>query len=816
MIKPTFLMRKIWVVCIAVLFPALVGAQTVVNENGDFSDATIGDQSGITNWNLQGTSYADYEIVADPEDANDKVLKVTITNIGGVSNAWDIQPLHQNTSLQNGTQYKVLFRIKADPQGGGTPTINVAPGYNARYGVDISGSNNQWQTVEVDKFTATGTGAQQMGIHLGSSNNADSDVFYIDDFVVIESPQSAVKQTWDFESGTDGWGDADHGATVTASTDQANGGSQSIKIVGASDDASADIRNYSVSNVVEGNSVEFSIYMSSADQSNLSYLQLEFHGDGFGSYANADIGAHQVTGDQWSRVSVTVPAIGSTPLAALDIKAVMGSDSDQPTIYIDDISVNSAIYTGVINDSEGWRMISTPVSASSYSDLLENIWTQGASSGADYSSGSSNVRTFDGSIFNPVNDLTTDMTPGTGFITYVYNDDNYDSSPDGFPKALQVAGTENSGAVNPTINSGADTWSLVGNPYASTIDWDNLTKTELTGTAYVYDHRIPGYISWNGTTGDLTGGLIRPFQGFWVQNTSGASSPSLTIEEADKSSGGKLYKQSANTVPIIKLNAEMEDLRNSAFFSFTSDGKIGKDNRDALKLEPLDHADYLRLATEADGELLDINNMPLNLNEEVEVPLSVTAFKAIDGGYSKNGGEIKLTWPKLANIPEGWSLSLVDYTTGGRVDLKATKSYTFTIEGSKQKVKSRSADSDLSPIGIRAERSDDNRFGLIINPNAETLDAEDTEVVKQFALDQNYPNPFNPTTTIRYDIASQTTVELSVYNVMGQKVATLVHEAKAPGSYRAVWNAEDMSSGIYYYRLNAGSKTFTRQMTLIK
>jgi hypothetical protein len=88
-----------------------------------------------------------------------------------------------------------------------------------------------------------------------------------------------------------------------------------------------------------------------------------------------------------------------------------------------------------------------------------------------------------------------------------------------------------------------------------------------------------------------------------------------------------------------------------------------------------------------------------------------------------------------------------------------------------------------------------------------------------YALQQNYPNPFNPTTSINFQIPnpkSQTHVVLRIYNILGQEVATLVNETKTPGYYSVTWDASDMSSGVYVYRLTAGDFTATRSMMLMK
>ena len=86
----------------------------------------------------------------------------------------------------------------------------------------------------------------------------------------------------------------------------------------------------------------------------------------------------------------------------------------------------------------------------------------------------------------------------------------------------------------------------------------------------------------------------------------------------------------------------------------------------------------------------------------------------------------------------------------------------------------------------------------------------------QFALKQNYPNPFNPTTTINYELRNAIFVELSIYNILGEKVADLVSENKNAGYHSVEWYAGNQASGIYFYMISAGSFQAIRKMILVR
>jgi hypothetical protein len=102
-----------------------------------------------------------------------------------------------------------------------------------------------------------------------------------------------------------------------------------------------------------------------------------------------------------------------------------------------------------------------------------------------------------------------------------------------------------------------------------------------------------------------------------------------------------------------------------------------------------------------------------------------------------------------------------------------------------------------------------------IAPDVTSVD-ETPAVSSEYRLFQNYPNPFNPRTTIKYDLPVDARVSLKLFNILGQEVATLVNEEQKAGYKSAVWNASNVASGVYVYRLQAGDFVASRKVLLLK
>jgi hypothetical protein len=102
------------------------------------------------------------------------------------------------------------------------------------------------------------------------------------------------------------------------------------------------------------------------------------------------------------------------------------------------------------------------------------------------------------------------------------------------------------------------------------------------------------------------------------------------------------------------------------------------------------------------------------------------------------------------------------------------------------------------------------------NPIVLSMKEISNQIPTVYSLSQNYPNPFNPTTNFQFSIVNLQLVSLKIFNILGQEVTTLVNEFKQPGVYQVTWNAGGLSSGVYFYKLQAGSFTDVKKMILAR
>jgi hypothetical protein len=484
------------------------------------------------------------------------------------------------------------------------------------------------------------------------------------------------------------------------------------------------------------------------------------------------------------------------------------------------IIITYTTYSVDLTGGPCWRSLTSPVQGATYADILSGLWTQGVA-GADFTGGDSNVLLWpdvtgvsDASWLAP-SDLDNVVPEGTGFLVSVFADDDFDGSADPFPKTISVSGVPYEADVSPGMNSNSSGWTFVGNPFGSSIDFDNVTKADLTDVAYVYDRNTGGptngnngsWISTDGTVGDLANGEIAPFQGFFVQND--GSNPDITFTESSKIPGDADFYGKKKEIYAIRFQLEGEGVSSSAWLRFSENGSEELVKGDALQLYPFG-GEFAILSTRKGDQLLDIAQYTDSPGELPEIPVYVETTKS---------GEYQITVTE-AMLPPEMTLELHDLETGQTLPITPDFHYSFEInQPAKTRpdlnlvcgVQQEDIAEQFKPKAAKASYSD--RF--IIRTSL-VSGGDPGELPQALALNQNYPNPFNPTTQITYQLPREADVRLEVFDMAGRRVATLVNESISAGTHTVNFDATNLSSGVYIYRLLAGSAVITKKLTLVK
>ena len=475
-----------------------------------------------------------------------------------------------------------------------------------------------------------------------------------------------------------------------------------------------------------------------------------------------------------------------------------------------------------ISGDAGWRLLSIPKTGATSADISDD------GIGAQFTSNtdSATIYTYDNSgVYEAVSSSATTLTDGYGLAVYFFNNTQNGSSE--LPLSLDVTGSEPGTDVSVSLNklntagsvgtggSGLANsyYTLVGNPFASNYNLNSITVTggAIQDNIQLWDDSNSTYSQLDRTTPSI----VAPWQGFWVEVLNANTATGITFPTSGKTasaaSGTFFSKQNPDRVDITFTLSSENSYDEAIKLSFRSYAEFGMDVADASKLVPFD-ASYATMAFvgEYQGEaiLKSVESLPFNLTEEVTLSLQ-PQFVGVDGKFT-------FAWKGTESIPSGWEMTLHDYEAGINVDMKTESEYIFNaVSDFASKVNPRSILDGPAVKPMKAKSLSANRFGLTIIPGTSVSNETESQPVR-FALEQNYPNPFNPNTTIKYSLEEAGLVSLTIYNIVGQKVAELVNEVKPSGTHSINWNAPTLSSGVYYYRLISGNKVQIRKMTLTK
>lgn len=390
-----------------------------------------------------------------------------------------------------------------------------------------------------------------------------------------------------------------------------------------------------------------------------------------------------------------------------------GSLKDNGTVTY--TNAGSAKMERYIAGTNNYHYISTPLSSAvTFATIFPSPWD------LNYVW----ARKFDEPSGTWVNQNQADnVTIGKGYATYIPS--TY--TPPSPPVAL-FTGALGTGNVTVPLSFSGSGWNLVGNPYPSAIDWDLVTsKTKIDGAIYVWSG-LGNYITWNGSVGDLTNGLVPATQGFFVlANAAGAS---FNFTNACREHSNTSFWKAANAVPdllSIKVTNNINEKSDKAFVNYNLEATSGFDSQlDAYKI----HGDQDAPEIYSAGDPLLSTNVLHSVSETSYIPLG---FKAgVNGIFT-------FTAEGMESFTNNEPILLEDLTTGITTDLRKNPVYTFTsITG-----------------------TFDNRFKLWF---ATPLSVNEPKVPGLIA--------YAVGNTIQVTIPENNTGKVNVYNMVGQLIAT--------------------------------------------
>ena len=315
-------------------------------------------------------------------------------------------------------------------------------------------------------------------------------------------------------------------------------------------------------------------------------------------------------------------------------------------------------------------------------------------------------------------------------------------------------------------------WSLIGNPFNYNIPFDSLRVS--AGTFELWSFEGDWQINTRG---------LEPWKGYaiWLSQ---AATFSIRPGLAGLKSTTSFYSVENNDAKNWLIQITAENGRSASRFNFAGQNEMAKDDEDQFDLHQ-----PLRLA---DGVELVFNRQ---LTTDIRQSSASGHTWELTCVLNPADEMLSLAFDGIQSIPSSFEVFLIDRETQTAYDLRRNQRLQFATRHLTEK-----------------------NFRLIAGTrtylNTQTHETE--FYPSRYELLQNFPNPFNPTTQIIYSLPEASHVEVSVYNVRGEAVATLVNEEQESGSHTVVWNATEVGSGVYLIRIRAGRFESMKKCLFVK
>ena len=482
------------------------------------------------------------------------------------------------------------------------------------------------------------------------------------------------------------------------------------------------------------------------------------------------------------------------------------------------------VVTMQVGGQEGWHSFSIP--GVRFDHFLGDLWVQGIP-GSPNPEGNPSIISWDerqGGGYTSPNNIHDYTKNGRGYFIYLANDDNpqQPGRQGGFPKILTfkqntadfvrdvpISATDKNG--NDRID-GMEGFNLLGNPFGRNVSVGAVKEALKTTGADIN----PYLYVWNPDWGNGNGGFeplsdndtIGPYQAFWVRYLDIKENSVVRFDRNRLIADGSQFSSRVDEPEgEFELRLSNNQWYDSYRILLDDQAAPGHDKWEAYKLFSLKTGSINLFSRMGDSNKLAENFLPSTLEKPLQIPLSFSA-----GDQSS----LLFKWDEPKQLPRSWELLLRDQKRSREINLRSVNSYSFDLEQSDTEPTISEEGSKLLNDGASVQ---DGRFSLVIRPTVHG-EQKTTQLPESISLKPNYPNPFTTSTRIPFELNEPAEVTLTVWNMIGQKVATLVDdEPRDAGLHdgpEVNWEAANLPSGMYIARLEADGQVFTRKMTLIK
>ena len=367
------------------------------------------------------------------------------------------------------------------------------------------------------------------------------------------------------------------------------------------------------------------------------------------------------------------------------------------------------------------------------------------------------------------------------------------------PFTLSTDRLANTHDVIVELNTTGSRWNYLANPFAQPLDlidadtWPGYFG--ISSPPYVYD---PATRSWEDSPL-----LLQPWQGVRVRSKgprNDGSGRSLRIPASAQVPTGGIQARCAET-PALAFRLDGTDalglaLADAAFtVAFDDAATLGLDAEVDVEKLQTPSTQYVSIGSRVDDAYLGYDVRPF---ADAEIPLALDTRGA--------ASDLTLQWD-ATTLPAGLPVVLVDLVTGAEVDVRAQASYTFEAMGQPALAQ--------EPTGDTIDHGDaTDRFVLRIGERVATT--TDDDAGRALRLEAPRPNPSAGTARVVYSLPEAGVVRLSVVDMRGREVATLVNGARAAGWHEAQVDAGSLATGVYGVRLTAGSDVATQRLVVVR